>query len=96
MYQTWGEVKMILLQQHISNKFRVLCSFYPYYCMYKYINSLTISHGHQIHKHGTHLSHVEKFFFLSPIYIINNMIPYLGFNILHTKIPSYKFLNSLK
>ena len=28
-------------------------------------------------------------------YTINNMIPYLVFNILHTKIPSHKFLNFL-
>ena len=30
------------------------------------------------------------------IIIINNSIPCLGFNILHNKIHSYKFLNSLK
>ena len=30
------------------------------------------------------------------IYTINNMIPYLDFNILCTKIPLHKFLNSLK
>ena len=30
------------------------------------------------------------------IYTINNKISYLGFNILHTKIPSHNFLNSLK
>ena len=33
---------------------------------------------------------------LGYIYIINNMIPCLGFNFLRTKIPSHKFINSLK
>ena len=36
------------------------------------------------------------FIYLSSIYTINNKIFCLIFNILHTKIPSHKFLNSLK
>ena len=32
----------------------------------------------------------------TPVFTINNRILYLSFNILHTKISSYKFLNSLK
>ena len=40
--------------------------------------------------------YIYIFFFIVYIYIINNTILCLDFNILHTKIPSYKFLNSPK